>query len=181
MHNPAILTQSSNYSIEAIAKISAQALDSITIYVFADVEVNFNRLYSLALQHTRTPLVSISVFPISSIEDINKDDHDFVERDSMLTSVDTAFVQTQARAALGGSFDHLHPGHKILLTRALMTASDEIYIGVTSQAMLGKKKHADLIQDFETRRNAVDVFTASLKKMIHSNVTINLFELVDGL
>ena len=36
---------------------------------------------------------------------------------------------------LGGTFDRLHNGHKILLTEALLSCSKKITVGVTNEAM----------------------------------------------
>jgi cytidyltransferase-like protein len=45
------------------------------------------------------------------------------------------------KVALGGTFDHLHLGHQILLLRALILAKDELYVGVTSDHMISHKKN----------------------------------------
>lgn len=41
---------------------------------------------------------------------------------------------------LGGTFDHLHLGHKLLLTNACFYTSETIIIGITSSELLNKKK-----------------------------------------
>jgi hypothetical protein len=47
---------------------------------------------------------------------------------------------------IGGSFDHVHSGHKIFLgTAALQTKS--LLVGVTNQGMLTKKKHFECLED----------------------------------
>ena len=35
------------------------------------------------------------------------------------------------RCCMGGSFDHLHAGHKLLLTAAALYASESVHIGIT--------------------------------------------------
>jgi hypothetical protein len=35
------------------------------------------------------------------------------------------------RVALGGTFDHFHSGHKILLTSAVLLATNEVIVGVS--------------------------------------------------
>lgn len=44
---------------------------------------------------------------------------------------------------LGGTFDHMHLGHKLLLTHALMCAKDRILVGVTCDGLLKKKAYAE--------------------------------------
>ena len=42
--------------------------------------------------------------------------------------------------ALGGTFDHMHDGHKILLSVAAFLTSQKLIIGVTDQELLENKK-----------------------------------------
>ena len=44
---------------------------------------------------------------------------------------------------MGGTFDHLHDGHKYLIETAL-SISHQVVIGLTSQKMLKRKKFASL-------------------------------------
>lgn len=41
-----------------------------------------------------------------------------------------------AHSVLGGTFDRLHPGHKILLSEAVLRSSKKVTVGVTDGAML---------------------------------------------
>jgi pantetheine-phosphate adenylyltransferase len=50
-----------------------------------------------------------------------------------------------------GSFDHLHPGHKILLSTALSLATRKIIVGVSDAALLTKKAFADQLEPLPTR------------------------------
>jgi len=74
---------------------------------------------------------------------------------------------------LGGTFDHLHPGHKLLLSAAALLASSSssssssasaspslLTIGVTVDAMLTKKQFATHIQPWPMRIAAVLSFLA---------------------
>ncbi|KAG6853904.1 hypothetical protein C0991_012573 [Blastosporella zonata] len=53
--------------------------------------------------------------------------------------------------ALGGTFDHLHAGHKILLSMAAWITSEKIIVGVTDDALLVKKSNPHLLQPFSER------------------------------
>lgn len=67
-------------------------------------------------------------------------------------------------AALGGTFDHLHKGHKTLIKNAFKKA-DEVYIGITNEEM-GRinKNFAFSIQNYEERKKQVEEFVEKLGK-----------------
>ena len=49
------------------------------------------------------------------------------------------------RVCLGGTFDHLHDGHRNLLKRAA-SMGVHVFIGLSTDALLKSKKHRDKIQ-----------------------------------
>lgn len=59
--------------------------------------------------------------------------------------------KTYRNVVIGGTFDHIHAGHKILLTNAILRCQKKLTIGLTKQEMLKKKRLADLIQPLEVR------------------------------
>ena len=61
----------------------------------------------------------------------------------------------------GGTFDRLHDGHKLLIETALKV-SNKVVIGLTTQKMLKRKKFAELIEDFETRKKNLENFISSI-------------------
>ncbi|TFG29434.1 MAG: pantetheine-phosphate adenylyltransferase [Promethearchaeota archaeon] len=65
---------------------------------------------------------------------------------------------------MGGTFDHLHDGHKFLIETALKV-SHKVVIGLTSQEMLKHKKHALYIEDFETRKRSLEKFISSITEL----------------
>lgn len=75
---------------------------------------------------------------------------------------------------LGGTFDHLHPGHKLLLTAgALLLKVPEkgspnackFIIGVTGDEMLRNKKYAEFVEPWETRARNVLLFLSTLLQL----------------
>uniref|UniRef100_A0A1I7T0U7 CTP_transf_like domain-containing protein n=1 Tax=Caenorhabditis tropicalis TaxID=1561998 RepID=A0A1I7T0U7_9PELO len=61
------------------------------------------------------------------------------------------------KVVLGGTFDRLHNGHKVLLNKAAELASDEIVIGVTDKQMIIKKSLFEMIEPVDNRmRKVVD-------------------------
>jgi cytidyltransferase-like protein len=74
---------------------------------------------------------------------------------------------------LGGTFDYLHPGHKILLSMACWIASKEIIVGVSNGPMLQRKKHREWMQSFDQRIRGVSEFLARIAPGLkHSLVPI---------
>ncbi|KAK0559693.1 Elongator subunit elp2 [Tilletia horrida] len=60
--------------------------------------------------------------------------------------------------ALGGTFDHLHAGHKILLSAASALTTRKLIIGITSDEMLRSKAEAGLLESIERRKERVERF-----------------------
>ncbi|QSL66482.1 hypothetical protein MERGE_000862 [Pneumocystis wakefieldiae] len=48
--------------------------------------------------------------------------------------------------AVGGTFDHLHAGHKILLAMSAWISEENVVCGVTDKVLLKNKKYAELIE-----------------------------------
>lgn len=64
---------------------------------------------------------------------------------------------------LGGTFDHLHPGHKLLLSAAAallkvsgdLSSPSRFVIGITGDELLRNKKYAEYVQSWDTRARGV--------------------------
>ncbi|GAB1317359.1 hypothetical protein MFIFM68171_07569 [Madurella fahalii] len=86
----------------------------------------------------------------------------------------TPQTSTYPVVCLGGTFDYLHPGHKLLLTAGALllqvprkdeAAKPCLYIiGVTGDEMLRSKKFAEYVQSWEERaRNVIDFLSRLLE------------------
>ncbi|KAJ4959669.1 hypothetical protein NE237_019579 [Protea cynaroides] len=64
---------------------------------------------------------------------------------------------------LGGTFDRLHDGHRLLLKVAAEFARDRLVVGVCDGPMLVKKELADLIEPIEMRMKAVGDYIKFIK------------------
>ncbi|KAG1770359.1 hypothetical protein EV702DRAFT_1139092 [Suillus placidus] len=53
--------------------------------------------------------------------------------------------------ALGGTFDHLHAGHKILLSMAAWIASSKIIVGITDDELLRNKSNKHVLESMAVR------------------------------
>ena len=61
---------------------------------------------------------------------------------------------------MGGTFDHLHEGHKLLLKTAL-SVSETIEIGLTTQKLLENKQYTLKLEDYTTRESNIREFIGS--------------------
>lgn len=72
---------------------------------------------------------------------------------------------------VGGTFDHLHSGHKVLLSICGLIASQKIVCGITTKTLLNSKKYNNLIESFENRcdnvKNFLKLFKSTLDVEIH--------------
>jgi phosphopantetheine adenylyltransferase len=84
-------------------------------------------------------------------------------------------IPTYNKVALGGTFDNMHYGHCKLLTLAALCCSERLTVGITGDAMLSKKANAEMISNFDFRRDTVESFIRSIKPRLQ----LNLAELSD--
>ncbi|KAI1857549.1 uncharacterized protein JN550_013182 [Neoarthrinium moseri] len=75
---------------------------------------------------------------------------------------------------LGGTFDHLHPGHKLLLTAAILllkvptdgsSKPCQFVIGITGDELLKNKKYAEFVQSWDDRALYVIEFLSSMLQL----------------
>jgi len=73
--------------------------------------------------------------------------------------------------AVGGTFDHIHIGHKLLLTMTVFAVdapssssgtNQSIVIGITGDELLKNKKHAEFLQSWSDRQNSAYRFVRAL-------------------
>ncbi|KAK4152192.1 hypothetical protein C8A00DRAFT_35103 [Chaetomidium leptoderma] len=84
-------------------------------------------------------------------------------------------TSTYPAVCLGGTFDYLHPGHKLLLTAGALllhaprrgdpSPPCRYIIGITGDEMLRNKKFADYVQTWEERATNVITFIAQLLEL----------------
>jgi phosphopantetheine adenylyltransferase len=58
-------------------------------------------------------------------------------------------------SVVGGTFDHLHEGHSALLALTALSTAADVTVGVSADALLVNKLHADLIESWEHRCRAI--------------------------
>ncbi|KAG8862021.1 hypothetical protein FRB96_002464 [Tulasnella sp. 330] len=72
--------------------------------------------------------------------------------------------------ALGGTFDHLHPGHKILLSMSAWIASSKVVIGVTDDKLLVNKSNHEVLEPLSYRMEQVRRFMTSFKPSLEYEI-----------
>ncbi|CAC9525674.1 conserved hypothetical protein [Leishmania infantum JPCM5] len=65
--------------------------------------------------------------------------------------------------AVGGTFDHFHSGHKVLLSTAALHAIQKLRVGVTDASLLTRKKFAESLQSIELRMENVAQFLQKMR------------------
>ncbi len=67
-------------------------------------------------------------------------------------------------AGLGGTFDHLHEGHKLLINTALKVA-EKIVIGLTTDQLLKNKKYASKLENYKVRKKYIEEYIKSISNL----------------
>ncbi|KAI0372933.1 Nucleotidylyl transferase [Pilatotrama ljubarskyi] len=76
--------------------------------------------------------------------------------------------------ALGGTFDHLHAGHKILLSMGAWIASEKLIVGITDDALLGKKEYKEVLEPLPVRTARTRAFLELFRpEIVHDIVPID--------
>lgn len=82
----------------------------------------------------------------------------------------------QELVAVGGTFDRLHQGHKVLLSCAAAIATKGLVVGISGEPLLREKAAATYLQSWGERARAVAAFLA----LQRPDLTLRLEELQDA-
>lgn len=69
---------------------------------------------------------------------------------------------TFSHVCLGGTFDRLHNGHKMLLSVGSLLATEQLLVGITGSQMLKRKQLAPLILSWRRRSETVECFLCDI-------------------
>lgn len=72
---------------------------------------------------------------------------------------------------LGGTFDHLHPGHKVLLTIASLVGT-KLTVGLSTDQLLERKKFKKFIETSSVRKNNVEKFLKLVNPQNFKNLSL---------
>ena len=121
------------------------------------------------LPTVREELIEINTLTSTATASSNSNNH------SSIVSSEPRF-HTYSDVVLGGTFDHLHIGHKILLTLAGLLSTHSLVIGLTADDMLRTKKFAAHIESWPMRYQNVLTF---LSLVTSSQVEVDMVPLHD--
>ncbi|XP_052895134.1 bifunctional coenzyme A synthase [Anopheles moucheti] len=79
-------------------------------------------------------------------------------------------LQTYRNVVLGGTFDRIHAGHKVLLTQSVLLATERVVVGVTDGAMIKSKKLHELILPAAQRIKYVKEFLEDIDPFLSYEV-----------
>uniref|UniRef100_A0A182NM99 Bifunctional coenzyme A synthase n=1 Tax=Anopheles dirus TaxID=7168 RepID=A0A182NM99_9DIPT len=105
-------------------------------------------------------------FPGVQVVELNKTD---AERVTLPAALDEDH-QTYRNVVLGGTFDRIHAGHKVLLTQAALLATERLVVGVTDGGMIKSKKLHELILPAEQRIEHVSDFLQDIDDSLRYEV-----------
>ena len=79
-------------------------------------------------------------------------------------------VHTFSDIALGGTFDNIHDGHRLLLTQSALMATSRVLVGIANGPLLASKVLPELIKPVTERIFEVKSFLADVKPWIQHQV-----------
>lgn len=99
--------------------------------------------------------------------DIRSDGHNHLQ---VSTKSSPPSMQSYSDVALGGTFDGIHDGHRLLLTQSALITSSRILVGIANGPLLASKVLPELIKPVKERIFEVKSFLADIKPWIQHQV-----------
>lgn len=137
----------------------------------ADLSRMFRSIVPLSYRDLQSlPLVILGSRPVPIVDskEVIQEEEEDMEREARETPNGDLLYNpgvSHTVVVVGGTFDHLHAGHKLLLTIAGFLAKETFIIGITGPELLRNKKYVEALESFPTR---VDNVRRFLKKVFPS-------------
>ncbi|KAI1794619.1 Nucleotidylyl transferase [Ganoderma leucocontextum] len=129
-----------------------------------DIVRGAGRIFSVVPDGTPFPPLPPSVAERNSeIVVVEPDDHPLHAVALDPAPIDPSLPPLYAVVALGGTFDHLHAGHKILLSMGAWIAKEKLIVGITDDSLLGKKLWKEVLEPLSVRTDRTRAFLELFK------------------
>ena len=89
--------------------------------------------------------------------------NDGMAREQCGRDLNGACLQTYKEVVLGGTFDHMHSGHRLLLAAASLICDKRITVGLSEGPLLQRKVLKELIESFQDRKRKLEEFIDDVK------------------
>ena len=86
------------------------------------------------------------------------------------TSCNALPADSFENVVLGGTFDRIHAGHKVLLALSAVSARLRLLIGVSEGPLLAKKVLKEMVSSFQDRRERLVNFLASIRPNVNYEI-----------
>ncbi|GBE82122.1 hypothetical protein SCP_0405020 [Sparassis crispa] len=121
------------------------------------------RIFCVLLQSGGTPDLPLFLRQRTDIISLPPDDHPLHSLHPIPPAPDPSVPPMLHVVALGGTFDHLHAGHKILLSMGAWIASEKLIVGITDDALLKKKIYKEVLESLSVRTERTRTFLELFK------------------
>lgn len=163
---------------------NVQSLDIVLTEVpssLNDVEYLLRKLYGQCL--VTDPALQATIFPYFQKQDWDAvyapKNLDYSKFDLEVTALDTPKglkeaprpdvqpnreykLHQEPMVAVGGTFDHFHIGHKLLLTVTALFAQSSVIVGLTGDKLLENKQFVEVMDNYSDRMASVLTFLGDL-------------------
>ncbi|KAF9174483.1 hypothetical protein BGX21_007368 [Mortierella sp. AD011] len=144
-------------------EIGVGSQDIIPFDVFLGMPDVTDSLEELNKRRTKHGQKFLPIFTLDLTPEVGVHTH-------LVEAIDSSLPHTDVQegmyrdVVLGGTFDHLHAGHKILLSMTAWIASHRVVCGVTDDSMLKTKKFKEYIEPLNKRIEDVEKFLRIFKR-----------------
>lgn len=108
-----------------------------------------------------------------SFESNNAKEKEKDKDNESVNDVENKKIKKYNEVVLGGTFDHLHTGHKDMLTTAAIICNKTLFIGLTEAELLVKKKFASSLESYKQREQNLIQFLKLIKPALNVKVSVN--------
>lgn len=100
----------------------------------------------------------------------NSEPSNYDTRQSAHSTAESFDLKTYNDVVLGGTFDNIHNGHRLLLTQSALLARRRIVVGMSSGPLLSSKVLPELIKPIDVRISDVQSYLTDIKPWIKHEV-----------